>query len=221
MEALPIMAVLTVPFFVAEVRGYGKFYDSLDEAPFWGYNLLQYPLFVMFTDFGIYWIHRELHHPLIYKRLHKPHHRWIMPSPYASYAFHPLDGWSQSLPYHIYPLLFPLQKFSYVILFGFVNFWTILIHDGEFYARNPVINGAACHTLHHLYFRVNYGQFTTLWDRLCSSYRRPGDELFQASTKMSQSSWNKQTQEMEQLVREVEGEDDRVYDASESAKKSD
>lgn len=39
------------------------------------------------------------HHPSIYKFVHKPHHKWIVPTPYAALAFHPVDGYAQSLPY--------------------------------------------------------------------------------------------------------------------------
>lgn len=33
-----------------------------------------------------------------------------IPTPFASHAFHPLDGFLQSLPYHLYPFIFPLNK---------------------------------------------------------------------------------------------------------------
>ena len=209
--ALPVMAFFTFPFLVAEVRGYSLLYDTTAEGPGRWYDFFQFPLFVMFTDFGIYWIHRGLHHPLVYKHLHKPHHKWIMPTPYASHAFHPIDGFAQSIPYHIFPFIFPLQKMAYVGLFVFINFWTIMIHDGEYYANNPVINGAACHSVHHFAFNYNYGQFTTLWDRLGGSYRKPNAELFRKESKMAADEWNRQVVEMEKLVKEVEGEDDRSY----------
>jgi lathosterol oxidase len=227
MESIPIMAIFTVPFFVAEVRGYSFIYDSATNPGFdhpflswfgnW-YNYIQFPLFLMFTDFCIYWIHRGLHHPLVYRRLHKPHHKWIMPTPYASHAFHPLDGYSQSVPYHLFPFMFPLQKFAYIALFTFIQIWTVMIHDGEYVANSPIINGAACHTMHHLYFNYNYGQFTTLWDRLGGSYRKPNEELFRREEKMSESEWKRQTKEMEQRVIEVEGKDDRSYGPETSKK---
>ncbi|CAG8244400.1 unnamed protein product [Penicillium salamii] len=213
MEAMPPMALLTAPFFVLEVRGYAKLYDTTAEEPFPFYSLLQFPFFICFTDFFIYWIHRGLHHPRVYKTLHKPHHKWIMPSPYASHAFHPLDGWSQSVPYHVFPFIFPLQKVAYVFLFGFINLWTVFIHDGEYVANSPVVNGAACHTMHHLYFNYNYGQFTTLWDRLGGSYRKPNEELFRRETKMGDKEWKRQAKEMESILKDVEGEDDRSYSA--------
>ncbi|KAJ5570347.1 uncharacterized protein N7459_009777 [Penicillium hispanicum] len=213
MSAMPPMALLTAPFFVLEVRGYAKLYDSVADEPFPYYSILQFPLFICFTDFFIYWIHRGLHHPRIYKTLHKPHHKWIMPSPYASHAFHPLDGWSQSVPYHVFPFIFPLQKLAYVFLFAFINLWTVFIHDGEYVSNSPVVNGAACHTMHHLYFNYNYGQFTTLWDRLGGSYRKPNEELFRRETKMGEQEWQRQSKEMEAILKSVEGEDDRKYSA--------
>lgn len=33
--------------------------------------------FLVFTDYGIYWVHRTLHHPSVYKYVHKPHHKWL------------------------------------------------------------------------------------------------------------------------------------------------
>lgn len=33
--------------------------------------------FLLFTDYCIYWVHRWLHIPILYKTFHKPHHKWI------------------------------------------------------------------------------------------------------------------------------------------------
>ncbi|KAF4308509.1 Fatty acid hydroxylase [Botryosphaeria dothidea] len=213
-RAIPVIAVLTTPIFALEVRGHGKLYDASADGPGRWYDAAQFPLFIAFTDACIYWIHRALHHPAIYRRYHKPHHRWIMPSPFASVAFHPLDGFAQSLPYHVFPFVFPLQKAAYVLLFAFVQVWTVVIHDGEYVAENPVVNGAACHTMHHLYFNYNYGQFTTLWDRVGGSYRRPDDALFRKELKMSAAEWKRQSKRMERIVKEVEGDDERAYAAA-------
>lgn len=208
---MPIMSLMTLPFFLAEVRGHTKLYDTTADGPGKWYDILQFPLFVLFTDCLVYWIHRGLHHPYLYKYLHKAHHKWIMPTPYAAYAFHPVDGFMQGMPYHLFPIFFPLQKLVYVGMFIFVNVWTVMIHDGEYVANSSIINGAACHTMHHLYFNYNYGQYTTLWDRIGNSYRKPNLELFHKEQKMSDSTWKKQIKEMEKCVAEVEGEDDRTY----------
>lgn len=210
--AMPFMAIPTALIFVAEVRGHAKLYDTPDQGPGRWYDVIQFPFFIAFTDFFIYWIHRGLHHPLIYKRLHKPHHKWIMPTPFSSHAFHPIDGFAQSFPYHLFPFIFPLQKVASVVLFVGVNIWTILIHDGEYLTDNPVVNGAACHSLHHAKFEVNYGQFFTFLDRLCGSYRKPDAYLFEKGQRMSEKTWKREAREVEELVAEVEGVDDRTYE---------
>lgn len=112
----------------------------------------------------------------VHQLFHKPHHIWKIPTPFASHAFHPVDGFLQGFPYHLYPFLFPLHKVLYLALYVFVNIWTISIHDGNYRvpaALTSVINGAAHHTDHHLFFEYNYGQYFTLWDRLGGSYRYP------------------------------------------------
>ncbi|CCH42108.1 C-5 sterol desaturase [Wickerhamomyces ciferrii] len=219
--AIPIMAALTVPWFLLELKGYSKLYWDINDAnggmkSIW----LQYPCFIMFTDFLLYLTHRWLHWPKVYKMLHKPHHKWLVTTPFASHAFHPIDGYFQSLPYHIYPFLFPLHKANYLLLFTFVSIWSVLIHDGEYVSNNPVINGAACHTVHHLYFNYNYGQFTTLWDRIGFSYRKPEFELFDKKTKHSKETWDSQISKMERIKEIVEGdEDDRIYISDVNTKK--
>lgn len=40
-----------------------------------------------------------------------------------------------------------------------------------------IINGPAHHTLHHMYFTVNYGQYFTFSDKAGGSYRQPESEL--------------------------------------------
>ncbi|KAF9333084.1 c-5 sterol desaturase [Podila minutissima] len=163
----------------------------------WGYVALSIAAFLFFTDCGIYWVHRFLHHPLVYKRLHKPHHKWIIPTPYSSHAFHPVDGYLQSVPYHVFVFVFPMQKYIYLTMFVLVNFWSVLIHDGEVVVESSVINSAAHHSVHHLYFNYNYGQYFTLWDRLGGSYRTPGAEQYDKSLRMNNKVWKKQAKEVD------------------------
>ncbi|KAJ7507966.1 fatty acid hydroxylase [Mycena galericulata] len=179
LRAFPMITLLTLPWFLAEVRGHSQLYDGADTYGY--FYLFASPIFfLLFTDYCIYWVHRWLHHPLLYKVLHKPHHKWIIPTPFASHAFHPVDGYLQSVPYHLFVFLFPLHRMLYLGMFVFVNFWSIFIHDSDMITGHPletVINGPAHHTLHHLYFTVNYGQYFTWADRVGKSYRQPESSL--------------------------------------------
>lgn len=176
-KSVPFMSVPTVVLFFIEVRGNSKLYNDVGDSPL-GYAglALSCVTFIAFTDACIYWIHRFLHHRTVYKYLHKTHHTWKVPTPFASHAFHPIDGFLQSCPYHLYPFLFPLHKVTYLGLFIFVNIWTVSIHDGDYRVPGvlqPLVNGCAHHTDHHLFYNYNYGQFFTLWDRIGGSYKNP------------------------------------------------
>ncbi|CAF2402305.1 unnamed protein product [Rotaria sp. Silwood2] len=60
--------------------------------------------------------------------------------------------------------------------FIFVNFWTVSIHDGNYSVLKylqPIINGAAHHNDHHQFYKYNYRQFFTLWDRLMNTFHSP------------------------------------------------
>lgn len=214
LTSIPWMSIMTCLWFVFELRGYSKLYTVLDMSN-GGWKQLVFELvsFILFTDCGIYLAHRWLHWPRVYKAIHKPHHKWLVCTPFASHAFHPIDGYFQSLPYHLYPMIMPLNKYFYLLLFTFVNFWSIMIHDANHMSNNPYVNGTACHTVHHLYFNYNYGQFTTLWDRLGGSYRRPEDDLFDKDLTKNKKALEEQIKRMEVIMQEVEGnENDRIYE---------
>ena len=211
LSAIPLMSLLTVPWFMLECNGHSKLYYTKPNMTRWTI-LKEIAAFIFFTDCGVYWAHRWLHWPKVYRALHKPHHKWLVCTPFASHSFHPLDGYGQSISYHIYPMIMPLQKFIYLGLFTFVNFWTVMIHDGNHMYNSKIINGTACHTVHHLYFSYNYGQFTTLWDRLAGSYRRPDDSLFDKSASKDKKVLEKQLEELDFEMKLVEGDnDERVY----------
>eukprot|EP01088_Endostelium_zonatum_P011702 TRINITY_DN25851_c0_g1_i1.p1 TRINITY_DN25851_c0_g1~~TRINITY_DN25851_c0_g1_i1.p1 ORF type:complete len:296 (+),score=27.61 TRINITY_DN25851_c0_g1_i1:104-991(+) len=176
--SIPLMGIITTPIMMLEIHGYSKIHSGLPSGGV-PHLIFEIITFILFTDCLIYWIHRGLHHKWVYAYIHKPHHLWKVPTPYASHAFHPIDGYMQAFPYHLYVFMFPLNNWVYLALFLFVNFWTISIHDGDYRlpsSLNLVVNGAAHHTEHHLKFTCNYGQFFTLWDKIGRSYVPPADE---------------------------------------------
>ena len=98
MTAVPFINILTLPWFLGEVRGHSLLYGDVASHG-WAWMAISSLLYMAFNDVAIYWIHRLEHHPSVYKYIHKPHHKWIVPTPWAALAFHPLDGYVQSLPY--------------------------------------------------------------------------------------------------------------------------
>jgi lathosterol oxidase len=74
--AVPFINILTLPIFLAEVRGHSLLYAKVSDYG-WTWMLVSTVLYMAFNDFAIYWIHRLEHHPSVYKYIHKPHHKWI------------------------------------------------------------------------------------------------------------------------------------------------
>ena len=169
--SLAVMSAMSTPAEVAVQLGYGKVYYHPAQ---YGYLYLAISpfLFLAFSDFLIYFIHRGLHHPSIYKYIHKPHHSFINTSPFAAFAFHPMDGYMQGMSYQVFIFFLPFHSAVHLISLVVVSCWTINIHD-RITLGIPGVNGAAHHTIHHTTFKSNYGQYTTVWDRLCGTYRDP------------------------------------------------
>lgn len=76
LSAVPVINILTLPWFLAEVRGKSLLYQNVDDYG-WSWLLISSVLYMAFNDIAIYWIHRLEHHPSVYKYIHKPHHKWI------------------------------------------------------------------------------------------------------------------------------------------------
>jgi len=197
MIAIPFLSMLTIPFFMGELKGYSKLYWATDADPWW-YMPLIILAFIVYTDTGVYWIHRWEHtFPLIYKYIHKPHHKWLFVTPYAALAFHPVDGWAQSLPYHFFVYMFPMSTKLYLILFVLVQGWSINIHDGvdaigsRFGSgASNYINGALHHYIHHSRFDYNYGQYFTFWDRVMGSHYDPKPDFDSGNFNLPKQNYN-------------------------------
>ncbi|XP_067910188.1 lathosterol oxidase isoform X4 [Heterodontus francisci] len=68
LNSMPWMSIPTVALFFAEVRGYSKLYDNIEDSSYGWYGvILSMISFLFFTDMCIYWIHRFLHHRLVYR----------------------------------------------------------------------------------------------------------------------------------------------------------
>ncbi|KAK4537180.1 hypothetical protein CDCA_CDCA11G3205 [Cyanidium caldarium] len=169
--SLAVMSLLSTPIELLVQMGYTRVYDDARQYG-WVYLALSPVLFVVFSDTMIYFIHRGLHHRWVYKHLHKPHHSFIETTPFSAFAFHPVDGFSQGLPYQLFVFVFPFHNLLHLITLGVVGLWTINIHD-RVTVGIPGVNGAAHHTIHHATFRSNYGQYFTFWDRMFGTHKDP------------------------------------------------
>ena len=133
-------------------------------------------LFVI-DDAYFYWSHRALHSKLLYKQVHKTHHKSIDTTPFASFAFHPFETLVQqgSIVFVIlFSLVAPLHISSIIFWQMMATFCTMLGHLGyEVYPKwlltTPILKWiapATHHNMHHTKFVGNYGLYFRWWDKI-------------------------------------------------------
>eukprot|EP00850_Spirogloea_muscicola_P015264 SM000115S23943 [mRNA] locus=s115:306069:307632:- [translate_table: standard] len=175
MRSMPLYVSLpTLSEFLIE-SGWTRCYSGISEMGLLAYLALL-AAYLLFVEFGIYWMHRSLHdvRPL-YHWLHATHHIYNKQntlSPFAGLAFHPLDGILQASPHVIALFIFPMHLFTHEVLLFLEGIWTTNIHDSIDGNVFPVM-GAGYHTIHHTTYRHNYGHYTVLFDWLFGTLRTP------------------------------------------------
>lgn len=166
-------AVLTAPVHHAIVTGHTRLYFAVSDHG-WGWYAASILVVLAVTEPLVYWAHRLLHHPVLYKHLHLPHHMFRSPTPWTSMAFHPLDSFAQAAPHHLLAFILPLHLSVYAGFIVFLQVWSTFIHERVTWVRlGGALNYTACHTLHHKLNKSNYGQFFTFCDRLWGTYKNP------------------------------------------------
>ena len=162
-------------------KGWTKVYTDVNDYPLWWLPVsLLIALLVHETYY--YWLHRWMHHPRVFRIVHKVHHDSNITSPWTAFSFHPLEGLLQAvflpalllvLPMHLYVILTQLtiMTFSSVI-----NHLDIEVYPGNFHRHRfgRWLIGATHHSLHHKQFKYNFGLYFTFWDK----WKRTESPLF-------------------------------------------
>lgn len=151
----------------------------------WGYLILSFLIMLFLHDTYFYWTHRLMHHKALFRWTHQTHHSFTNPTPWCSFAFHPLEAF---VSMGIIPIIVFCMPWHYYALLGFISFMTfydVYIHLGfhlpGFRKLSSLQNTAALHDLHHSHVHGNYGLYFTLWDHLMGTYR-PGPEAQKSRT---------------------------------------
>lgn len=175
MRAMPLYSALpTISEYMIE-HGWTKCFPHISNTGYLLY-LLYLSIYLIIVEFGIYWMHRELHDikPL-YKHLHATHHIYNKQdtlSPFAGLAFNPLDGILQAVPHVVALFLVPMHLRTHIALLFLECIWTTNIHDCIDGKVWPVM-GAAYHSIHHTTYRHNYGHYTIWMDWMFGTLQKP------------------------------------------------
>lgn len=145
-----------------------------------------FPVMFIMHDFYFYVMHRLMHHPAVFKQVHLVHHKSTNPSPWAAYAFHPLEAVVEQGIVVIFYFTLPIHISNLAIFFLFSIVYNVYGHLGyELYPKGfnrswigKWINTSTNHNQHHQYFKGNYGLYTLVWDRLFGTIRADYDQRF-------------------------------------------
>lgn len=153
--------------------GYTRIYTDISEYPLWWLPAsLVLSLFVDETYY--YWVHRWMHRPAVFKKIHRVHHQSAISSPWTAFTFHPIEGFLLSLPL-LFTILFVPVHFSVILLqLTIMTFSSVINHlDIEIYSSQVEkhwlgrwLIGATHHAHHHRQFKYNFGLYFTFWDKV-------------------------------------------------------
>jgi Delta7-sterol 5-desaturase len=168
-----------------ELAKHTKFYTDINQHSM-VYFVLAFPLMAIMHDTYFYWMHRLMHHPSVFKLVHLVHHKSTNPSPFAAYAFHPLEAVVEAGIFVVFVFTIPVHLVHLLFFFLFMMIYNVYGHLGwELYPKGfsrhwfgKWINTSVNHNMHHQYFKGNYGLYFLFWDRLMGTIRPDYDEKF-------------------------------------------
>lgn len=141
-------------------------------------NMLQH-LFIciLLEDTLFYWFHRMLHHPALYKHVHKKHHEFKVMTGYsmASEYTHFVETLLGNIvPVVAGPLVTQCGLYTLCVWVILRMFKTCDAHSGYSFLWSPFglcfpLNPAVRHDYHHEAGLGSYGSFFIFWDAVCGT----------------------------------------------------
>ncbi len=171
LRTLAVWACIILVIQAAMKQGWNPIYRDIHAYPIW-YTLISLPLLFILHDAYFYWTHRALHHPALYRRLHRSHHISVAPTPWACLSFSVGEALLMPLFLPLVMLLLPLNNLVILIFFYSTIMRVAMGHAGiEFHPKSwvdsplDIFTSTTHHDMHHSRFQGNYGLYFTYWDR--------------------------------------------------------
>ena len=167
-----IFGVFGVAMLYCWQAGYMAIYEDWGAYGYW-YLPVSFLLVLLIQETYYYWLHRWMHRPKVYRRIHKVHHDSIVTSPWTAFSFHPIESLLQAVFVPALAFILPLHIGVVLILLTLMTISATINHlDIEIYPKGfeshwlgKWLVGATHHSLHHSKFLFNYGLYFTFWDK--------------------------------------------------------
>jgi Delta7-sterol 5-desaturase len=170
-------------------KGFTKIYFDVADYPVW-WLLASLVIALVLHETYYYWLHRWMHHPKIFRIVHKVHHDSNITSPWTAFSFHPIEGIFQAIFLPLLLMIVPMHLYVLVLQLTIMTFSSVINHlDIELYPKNfhkhifgKWLIGATHHSLHHKQFKYNYGLYFTFWDKWKKTESPLYEKLFEEKT---------------------------------------
>lgn len=156
----------------------------------WIYFVFSIPMYLILHDAYFYFTHRLLHTRYLFKNIHKIHHQSHSPSPWAAYAFHPVEAFINALFVLIVLFFVPIQPTALFVFLGIQITRNVLGHSGyEVFPKGftnirwlGFLQTNTEHDLHHRFTHGNFSLYFTWWDHILKTKRHDSISTFNSVT---------------------------------------
>jgi Delta7-sterol 5-desaturase len=173
LRTLAIFGVVDGGLAFAFVAGLTRIYLRIDQYG-WCWFFLSIVAMVLLHDTYFYWTHRAMHHPWLYQRVHRTHHRSVSPTTWSAYAFSSGEALIQAAIVPLVAVTMPVHPIAILVFMSLQIGFNVVGHCGHeifprWFMKSPVaalLNSVTHHTLHHESRNGNYSLYLNVWDRL-------------------------------------------------------
>jgi lathosterol oxidase len=167
--------------------GHSSVYTAIGERG-WLYLVGSVLACVTGYDTWVYWQHRLLHTPWLFRHVHAAHHRVENPSPFAAFSQHPVETLMGNVYFLLVVVCVPMHPLALAAAGGWMFAVSLIAHCGyEFYprgfTRHPLLGWLTTsthHNMHHSHVGCHYGTWLNVWDRLMGTNHPAYHDTFDA-----------------------------------------
>lgn len=173
LASLAIFAGVGVLTYVLYKLGWARFYRDI-HLHGWGYFAFSVVALIFIHDTWFYWTHRFMHWKPVFPVVHRVHHLSRTPTPWAAFAFHPIEAVIEAGVFPLVVLVMPVHPLAVLLWLLYMTGMNVLGHCGfeilpSGFTRHPIFrwhNTSTHHDMHHRFVNCNYGLYYNIWDRL-------------------------------------------------------
>jgi lathosterol oxidase len=166
-------------------NGLTRVYTPINKYGY-GYYFFSIGLMIVLHDTYFYWTHRLLHWKPLFKLAHKTHHLSTNPTPFAAYAFHPLEALVEIGIIPLIAFTIPHHTSAITVFSLYALFLNVMGHLGyelfpKGFASHRLFkwhNTSTHHNMHHRLVKYNYGLYFNFWDRVMHTNHPKYEESF-------------------------------------------